>query len=109
MALMDRYQITHINNDRRDNKHGNIKHFSGLCPDGVSKWSLPIKELIAWMKGHPDAVFYTNNLNELAIVEIIPATIFSNEYLRTRSHNELSDNLLSLPEYPGAQTIGIIC
>lgn len=96
---MQRYQITHINNDRRDNKHANITHFAGVCPDGVTRWNASLVELIAWMKRNHEAVFYTNNLNELSVVEIIPATLYCGEYLRARTNNVLSDNLLALPEF----------
>lgn len=99
---MQRYQITHINNDRRDNKHANIKHFAGLCPDGITKWNASLTEIISWMKAHPQAVFFTSNMGELAIVEIIPATLYCGEYLRTRFYDVLSDHLLALPEFTPA-------
>lgn len=106
---MQRYQITHINNDRRDNKHANIRHFAGICPDGITRWNASLTELIAWMKSNPNDVFFTNNLNELSIVEIIPATLYCGEYVRARTNNVLSDHLLALPEFVPESESRLIC
>lgn len=106
---MQRYQITHINNDRRDNKHANITHLAGICPDGITRWNASLIELIKWMKKNPTAIFYTNNLNELAIVEIIPATLYSGEYLRARANDLLTDNLLALPEFVPEESSRLTC
>lgn len=93
---MARHEVKCINKTNRSSAHERISHIGGVNSDG-SRWKVTSEYAITSIKSNQHSYYVRQGNHE---VNVIVATRYGTDYLKTQNDGDSPDNLLSLPECP---------